>query len=64
MLTICIPTFNRSKFLQELLQSIYNANKRIPIIISNNNSKDDTHKIINIYKKNLLISYLYNRKKI
>jgi glycosyltransferase involved in cell wall biosynthesis len=53
MITICIPTFNRSKYLQELLQSIYNANKKIPIILSNNNSTDDTNKVIQIYKKKL-----------
>jgi glycosyltransferase involved in cell wall biosynthesis len=53
MITICIPTFNRSKFLKELLQSIYNTNKKIPIILSNNNSTDDTNKIIQIYKKKL-----------
>jgi abequosyltransferase len=53
MITICIPTFNRSKFLQELLQSIYNANQKIPIILSNNNSTDDTNKVIQIYKKKL-----------
>ena len=51
MITICIPTFNRSKFLQELLQSIYNAKQNIPIILSNNNSTDDTNKVIQIYKK-------------
>lgn len=54
MITICIPTFNRSKFLKELLQSIYNTNKKIPIILSNNNSTDDTNKIIQIYKKKLV----------
>ena len=53
MITICIPTFNRSKFLQELLQSIYNAKQNIPIILSNNNSTDDTNKVIQIYKKKL-----------
>jgi glycosyltransferase involved in cell wall biosynthesis len=53
MITICIPTFNRSKFLQELLQSIYNANQKIPIVLSNNNSTDDTNKVIQIYKKKL-----------
>ena len=64
MITICIPTFNRSKFLQELLQSIYNAKQNIPIILSNNNSTDDTNKVIQIYKKNLLILLQYSRKKI
>ena len=53
MIATCIPTFNRSKFLKELLQSIYNANKKIPVILSNNNSTGDTNKIIQIYKKKL-----------
>jgi hypothetical protein len=28
MLTICIPTFNRCNFLNDLLISIYNADKK------------------------------------
>ena len=64
MITICIPTFNRSKFLQELLQSIYNAKQNIPIILSNNNSTDDTNKVIQIYKKKLANFVSIQQKKI
>ena len=63
MITICIPTFNRSKFLNELLQSIYDANKKIPIILSNNNSTDDTNKIIQIYRKKFINFTLVQQKK-
>ena len=63
MITICIPTFNRSKFLNELLQSIYNANKKIPIILSNNNSTDDSNKIIQIYRKKFINFTLVQQKK-
>ena len=64
MITICIPTFNRSKFLKELLQSIYNANKKIPVILSNRNSTSDTNKIIQIYKKKLANFVSIQQKKI
>ena len=64
MKAICIPTFNRSKFLKELLQSIYNANKKIPVILSNSNSTSDTNKIIQIYKKKLANFVSIQQKKI
>ena len=64
MKAICIPTFNRSKFLKELLQSIYNANKKIPVILSNRNSTSDTNKIIQIYKKKLANFVSIQQKKI
>lgn len=50
---ICIPTFNRSKLLKKCIDSfiedamIYN----VPIYISDNNSSDDTEKMIAKYKK-------------
>ena len=64
MKAICIPNFNRSKFLKELLQSIYNANKKIPVILSNRNSTSDTNKIIQIYKKKLANFVSIQQKKI
>ena len=51
MLTICIPTFNRSNFLNDLLISIYNADKKANIIVVNNCSTDNTKIIINKFQK-------------
>lgn len=54
LLTIAIPTYNRSVFLDKLLK---NLSKEMPtiyeyvhIIISNNSSTDDTCSVINNYK--------------
>jgi acetyltransferase-like isoleucine patch superfamily enzyme len=50
LLSICIPTFNRSSFLQRTLQSIaeqdaFTATDAIEIVISDNCSEDDTEAI-------------------
>jgi len=50
LLSICIPTFNRSKYLKETLNSIVSQNiflnsNKIEIIISDNCSNDDTESI-------------------
>jgi abequosyltransferase len=51
-LSICIPTYNRAKFLPELLDSIISqANDEIEIVISDNASTDNTKEIVNEYKK-------------
>ena len=50
LLTICIPTFNRSEQLNKLLESISKINnnflKKIEILISDNNSTDNTKDIV------------------
>jgi len=50
LLTICIPTFNRSEQLNKLLDSISKINnnflKKIEILISDNNSTDNTKDIV------------------
>lgn len=48
LVSICIPTFNGEKFIAEALQSAINQTyKNIEIIISDDDSSDDTLKIVN-----------------
>lgn len=54
-LSICIPTYNRGKFLVELFESILcqidkNNEELIEVTVSDNASTDNTEEIINIYK--------------
>ena len=62
LLTIAIPTFNRSKFLYKnlsYLKSQYNSN--FSILIQDNASSDDTKYIVDKYKKlGLPIKYIRN----
>lgn len=69
ILSICIPTYNRSKDLKECLDSIVSQfnNKNVyiksEIVISDNHSKDDTEKLVNVYKKKYNnIRYFKNKK--
>ncbi len=56
-LSICIPTFNRSTFLAELLDSIVSQftetdiQEHVEIIISDNASEDDTTTVVEEYQK-------------
>ena len=54
-LSICIPTFNRSKYLNNCLNSILIAKSysslKFEICISDNNSKEKILPIIKYYKK-------------
>jgi glycosyltransferase involved in cell wall biosynthesis len=51
LVSICIPTFNSSEYIEDTLKSIINQTyKNIEIIISDNNSTDDTYKIIQKYQ--------------
>lgn len=65
MLTICIPTFNRSNFFDNLLKSIYIADKKVKIIIVNNCSTDNTKFVISKFKKKFkhLSHFTHNKKK-
>lgn len=52
LLSICIPTYNRSKYLKSNLLSIFqqfNDNGNVEIIISDNNSIDETEMICKDY---------------
>lgn len=55
-LTISIPTWNRSFYLKELLHELtaqiitYNLQEQIDILVSNNNSDDDTEIVVDVFK--------------
>ncbi len=63
LVTICIPTFNQSKSLKKLLNQISKYNPSYPIVISDNGSKDNTHEVVNSFKKKLKnLQYLRLRR--
>ena len=67
LLSICIPNYNRAKYLNNCLNSILIAKSfsslKFEICISDNGSKDDILSIINLYKKKgLKINFKRNRK--
>lgn len=67
-LSICIPTFNRSKKLEALLETIEreikedNLYDEVEICISDNASVDGTKEIVRRYSENLLLKYNRNNK--
>lgn len=69
LLSICIPTYNRSKELDNTLKSIIDAigenNHTVEIVVSDNNSTDGTNNIIKRYRKNNKnIKYYKNDKNV
>jgi hypothetical protein len=51
LLSICIPTFNRSRFLREAIGSIFRGlplelGQRLEVIVSDNCSSDDTPQVV------------------
>ena len=63
LVTICIPTFNQSKSLERLLNQISKYNPSNPIIISDNCSRDNTHRVVSRFKKKLKnLQYLRLKK--
>ncbi|MFC7419983.1 glycosyltransferase family 2 protein [Iodobacter arcticus] len=58
LLSICIPTYNRYKYLKECLDSIIiQDNKDVEIVISDNASTDNTEELVLEYSKELSIKY-------
>ena len=52
LLTVLIPTYNRANELSKTLKSfIKNKDRKICFLIINNNSTDNTIKIVNYYRK-------------
>ena len=60
ILSICIPTYNRAAFLPALLDSILSeidgltqglSGKDVEIVISDNNSTDDTDRVVAFYQE-------------
>ena len=66
ILSICIPTYNRAKFLPDTLDSIINqideSNKdMVEICISDNDSQDNTAEIITAYQQKSPIPIIYHK---
>lgn len=66
-LSICIPTYNRVRQLDNCLNSILIASKKVDdfdfeICVSDNASKDDVNLIIEKYKKDLNIKFNKNKE--
>ncbi len=62
LLTIAIPTYNRSKFLDMLLYSIYNQyDSRLEVIVSDNASTDNTEGIVKKFEN---LVYIRNTENI
>jgi len=53
-LSICIPTYNRAKFLPELLESIVKQSHGydIEVVVSDNASTDNTQEVLKLYIEN------------
>jgi abequosyltransferase len=68
MLSLCIPTFNRARFLDECLDSLRSTPsevwERIEILISDNASTDCTQEVVRKYEKEYRIRYFRNETNI
>lgn len=71
LLSVCIPTYNRSSFLRECLFRIFSAMKdgvtsdSVTIIISDNASTDDTREVVESFQKKYQnIQYYRNKENI
>jgi abequosyltransferase len=64
LLSIAIPTYNRAKFLRELLDTLQPQlvdQPHIELLVSDNASPDDTRQVVDHYKQQgMVISYLRN----
>ncbi|MFZ5649815.1 MAG: glycosyltransferase family 2 protein [Bacillota bacterium] len=50
-LSICIPTYNRARFIGEAIESVISqATEEVEIVVSDNASTDNTEEIINRYR--------------
>lgn len=56
LVSICIPTFNRASCLEKFIKSIIIQNEfienKVEIVISDNNSSDNTREVCEYYQKN------------
>jgi glycosyltransferase involved in cell wall biosynthesis len=64
LLTIAIPTFNRSKTLEKILQQLQKEkNKNFVVLVSDDQSPDNTREVVGKYQKNMS-NLIYHRNKI
>ncbi len=61
-LSICIPTYNRSKLLDRLLNSIPSSND-IMVSICDDGSIDDTYEIVKNHQSRISITYVYQENR-
>lgn len=65
-LSLCIPTYNRSKLLEQLLDAlipqITELESLVELIISDNCSNDNTHEVIENFKDKFPIKYYRNNE--
>ncbi|GIW23336.1 MAG: glycosyl transferase [Candidatus Sericytochromatia bacterium] len=66
LLSICIPTYNRDKFLDETIESVISQitkdiKEKVELCISDNASTDDTDKVIEKWKVKSPIRIVYNK---
>lgn len=70
LLSICIPTYNREKFLDEAISSIISQDlddeilNKLEICISDNASTDNTDILIDNWKKNSKIDIVYHKNEV
>lgn len=60
ILSICIPTYNRSKYLNSSLKSIFKQienNQNVEVIVCDNDSTDNTSEIVKSYENHLNFKY-------
>ncbi|WP_458699896.1 glycosyltransferase family 2 protein [Sulfurospirillum sp. 1307] len=64
IVSIIVPTYNRANYLKECLDSIINQNyPNLEIVITDDNSTDDTEKVCKTYiEKYDYIKYVKNKK--
>lgn len=70
LLAICIPTFNRSKYLNGLLKNIsseaakYGISNELQVVIVDGQSEDDTEGMVNSFKIGCDLKYFRRLKKV
>lgn len=68
MLSICIPTYNRARYLRVLLADLFSELKVIPfaceIVICDNASSDDTKEVVSEWTEKLPINFVVQKENI
>ncbi len=59
-ISICIPTYNRAKYIERLLNNIIDQKFHgLEVVIVNDGSKDNTSEIVSSYESNLRLNYFF-----
>ena len=64
LLSICIPTYNRASYLEQILDKMYDVciNNHIHIFISDNASQDNTQEVVDKYLKNSSLIHYFRQQ--